>query len=319
MVCSLLCTFLSWIVYTIGIIAVLRLIALGVFKLIGELKGVNFKKLGANNGGWAVITGASDGIGKAYAFELAKRGFNIFLISRTLSKLNAVAEEIENKYKVETRVKSVDFFKAGDAEFDEIQAEIDELGQVGILVNNVGTNYPFPSKLLDQDAETDSNIVNVNITVQNKMTRIVLPKMKEQKAGAIIFLSSTSGRVPVPMLAVYSGTKAYNDFFSQALYQEYVSDGIVTQSVTPGVVVSNMSKTRREHAGLLIALPEPVVARSINRLGKDIEISPHYPHAIFNFLLSVFLPRRFSLSFLKSQSEGIRKRALRKQNQQKKD
>jgi 17beta-estradiol 17-dehydrogenase / very-long-chain 3-oxoacyl-CoA reductase len=121
-------------------------------------------------------------------------------------------------------------------------------------------------------------MIQVNISVTNKMTRAVLPQMVENKAGAIINLSSMAGRMPTPMLAVYSGTKAYLDFFSKALSQEYQAQGIVVQSVTPGMVVSNMSKIRRP--SLMVASPEHIAQRSVGRLGDEVELSPFYTHGI---------------------------------------
>merc|ERR1711879_74279 len=213
--------------------------------------GAFLKKLSKEAGGWAIVTGASDGIGKAYSLTLAKKGFNVFLISRTLSKLEDVA--------------------TGANEFEEIENEIKSLGRAVILVNNVGMNYSYPNHFLEASEEQDFNIVNVNINVTNKMTRIVLPFLLENKAGAVINLSSMAGRVPTPMLAVYSGTKAYIDFFTKCLAQEYKGNGIIFQSVTPGMVVSNMSKIRK--TSVMVASPEHIASRSLGKLGDDVELS----------------------------------------------
>eukprot|EP01095_Lingulamoeba_sp_RSL-Kostka_P003059 TRINITY_DN1396_c0_g1_i1.p1 TRINITY_DN1396_c0_g1~~TRINITY_DN1396_c0_g1_i1.p1 ORF type:complete len:325 (-),score=135.91 TRINITY_DN1396_c0_g1_i1:219-1193(-) len=308
---------LSWLSQIVGVVVIARLLFVLIFKIIAELKGVNYKNLGAKNGGWAVITGASDGIGKAYAFELAKKGFNIYLISRTLSKLEAVAEEIQSKYNVDTKIKSVDFMKVTSEDYEEIEQEVNSFEQVGILVNNVGINYSFPEDILsNNDGSFDEAIIDVNIKVQTRMTRIVLPKMIEKKAGGIISLSSFAGLVPTPLLSVYSGTKAYNNNFSQSLYFEFSKHGIVSQSVTPGVVVSNMSKVSKKHAGLMIALPEAIAAKSLARLGKDIEVSPHFPHAVLNYIFGTFLPRRFALGVLYGESLKIQKRAISKKKRE---
>jgi len=265
------------------------------------------KKLAKNDSQWAVVTGASDGIGKAYAKTLAKKGFNIFLISRTQSKLEAVAKEIELE-NVKTKIKSVDFINADDSIFNEIEEELSPLS-IAILVNNVGVNYSFPQHFLEAKENEDSNIIKVNITVTNKMTRITLPKMIENGGGAIINLSSMAGRIPQPMLAVYSGTKAYIDFFSKSLAQEYKNQGIIVQSVTPGLVVSNMSKVRK--TSMIVCSPEVIATRSLGKLGDEIELSPFYTHGILNHVFKI-LPNSFTSNYLYKMNKGIQKKALRK-------
>jgi len=271
------------------------------------------KKLGANNGAWAVVTGASDGIGKAYSFELAKRGFNVLLISRTKSKLDAVAEEIKTKYpKIETQTEALDFIAANDQTFENLRGVIAKLGKVSVLVNNVGINYEHPEKFIEADNQLNNNIVHVNIYGTNQMTRIVLPIMIENKAGAIINLSSMAGRVPTPLLAVYSATKAYIDFFSKCLNEEHARDGIIVQSVTPGMVVSNMSKIRR--TSLMVCAPELIAARSVGRLGKELELSPYHFHGLLNHVMGQIAPLSTIVGYIHKTNIGIRTRALRKKN-----
>jgi len=153
-----------------------------------------------------------------------------------------------------------------------------------------------------------------------KMTRIVLPGMLAQKAGAIVFLSSFGGRIPTPLLSIYSGmywrqqqqerererasvsgwitaqlltrllarpsaTKAFADFFAKSLYGEYASRGVYTQSVTPAMVVSNMSKIRKP--SLMVAAPQHIARRSLARVGADVEISPYWMHAIMMYVSRV--------------------------------
>jgi 17beta-estradiol 17-dehydrogenase / very-long-chain 3-oxoacyl-CoA reductase len=257
---------------------------------------------------WAVVTGSSDGIGRGYALELAKRGLNIVLISRTQEKLEQVAQEIRNNYKVETRVLAVDFISADDSTYKRIADALSDI-PVAVLVNNVGINYEHPQRYLEAPEKLDDSIIHVNITATNKLTRIVLPQMLDRKAGAIINLSSMAGRVPTPMLTVYSATKAYIDFFSKGLAQEYSKFGIIVQSVTPGMVVSNMSKMKR--TSLMVSSPAHIAKRSIDRLGCEFELSPYYIHAIIIYLLNV-LPLSFVEKKLLSMNEGIQRRALRK-------
>jgi len=276
----------------------------------------SLKRFGQNggNGAWAVVTGASDGIGKAYALTLAKRGFNILLISRTQSKLDEVATEIKAKHKVKTEVHVADFAAADGSFFDGIKRVIDTKCQpVGILVNNVGISYPFPGNFLDVSKELCDTILNVNIRSVNEMSRMVLPKMVEKKAGAIINVSSISGAVPAPMLAVYSGSKAYVNFFSQCLATEYARSGIAVQSITPSLVVSNMSKIRRASLVQGVTTPEVIVNGSLNDLGYEIHWSPFWVHALQEWAMTRVLPLSYTLNnIILKMHISIRKRALAK-------
>merc|ERR1712217_383336 len=135
--------------------------------------------------------------------------------------------------------------------------------------------------------------------------------MVSRKAGAIINLSSMAGLIPTPMLAVYSGTKSFIDFFSKSLAAEYKSQGINVLSVTPGLVVSQMSKIRK--ASLLVATPEHIASRSINRLGAEVELSPYLIHDLTNKVFSS-LPTPFSTNFLRGENIKTNKRAIAKKS-----
>ncbi|XP_061180286.1 very-long-chain 3-oxoacyl-CoA reductase-like [Saccostrea echinata] len=197
----------------------------------------NFKKLGS----WAVVTGSTDGIGKAYAKELAERGVNIVLISRSEAKLQEVANEIEKESKVQTRIIVADFSKGLEL-YDSIREQLAGL-EIGTLVNNVGMNYPFHNYFLDvaDREEYFMKMINVNVTAVTMMTSIVMPAMVERKKGAVINISSAGGLYPVPLLTVYSACKAYEIFFSRCIQSEYESKGIICQCVMPYFVVTNMS------------------------------------------------------------------------------
>jgi len=299
-----------WIVGLVAVVFWLAVLVLFILKHFTKPSDKVVKKLIRQANGkplWAVVTGASDGIGKAYAITLAKKGFNIFLISRTQSKLEAVAQEVE-KFNVKSKVLAVDFTSTDDSIYEQIAAEVNAL-PVAVLVNNVGVNYSFPNHYLEATPQEDDNIVRVNIVGTNKMTRIVLPQMVERKGGAIINLSSMSGRIPTPMLSVYSASKAYIDYFSKCIAQEYKSSGVVVQSVTPGMVVSNMSKIRK--TSLLVTSPELIAARSIGRLGEEYELSPFHTHGILNRAFNI-LPLSVSLKYLHNMNKATQKRALRK-------
>uniref|UniRef100_A0A1I7U2H0 Hydroxysteroid dehydrogenase-like protein 1 n=1 Tax=Caenorhabditis tropicalis TaxID=1561998 RepID=A0A1I7U2H0_9PELO len=120
------------------------------------------KKSGAS---WAVVTGATDGIGKSYSFELAHRGFNIFLVSRTESKLEATKQEILKKYPdVEVRIATYDFTNPSPAAYRELLSDLNEVN-IGILINNVGMFFEYPEEIhkVEGGIETLANVAIVNV------------------------------------------------------------------------------------------------------------------------------------------------------------
>ncbi|XP_020808426.1 very-long-chain 3-oxoacyl-CoA reductase-B [Drosophila serrata] len=271
---------------------------------------VNLAKMGE----WAVVTGSTDGIGKAYAKELARRGLKLVLISRSLDKLNGVAKEISDKYNVEVRVIDVDF--TGGAEiYEKINNQIKGM-DIGVLVNNVGISYSHPEYFLDcykADPQFLRNIVSANIHSVTHMTALVLPTMVAKGRGVIINLSSTAGVIPNPLLSVYSSTKAFVNKFSDDLQTEYKDQGILIQSVQPGFVATNMSKIRK--ATIFAPSPETYVRSALSTLGIAGQTAGYLPHALLQLVIHLteaVFGEQFARNVVLKNILGTRKRALRR-------
>ncbi|XP_068173815.1 very-long-chain 3-oxoacyl-CoA reductase-B [Antennarius striatus] len=265
-----------------------------------------------NLGKWAVVTGATDGIGKAYAEELARRGFNMVLISRSQEKLEDVASALASRCGVDTRTISADFSCV-----DIYQKIRDGLAglEIGILVNNVGTSYSYPEFFLELpnlDNFIDT-MVNINITSVCQMTRLVLPQMCERRRGVILNISSASGMYPVPLLTVYSASKAFVDFFSRGLQAEYRSRGVIIQSVLPFFVATKLSKVRRPT--LDKPRPERYVSAQLRTVGLQTQTSGYLPHALMAWVTTVLLPARLLNSYLMGMVLSQRARYLKKNKQ----
>lgn len=149
--------------------------------------------------------GATDGIGRAYAEELASRGLNIILISRNQEKLQMVAKDIADTYKVETDIIVADFSNGREIYHPIREALKDK--DIGILVNNVGVFYPYPQYFTQVSEDKLWDIINVNIAAASLMVHIVLPGMVERKKGAVVTISSGSCCKPTPQLAAFSASK----------------------------------------------------------------------------------------------------------------
>lgn len=145
------------------------------------------------------------------------------------------------------------------------------------------------------------------------MTRLVLPRMVERKKGAILNISSASAMYPVPLLTIYSASKAFVDYFSRGLQAEYKSRGIIIQSVLPFFVATKLSKIRR--ATLDKPTPERYVAAELNTVGLQSQTNGYLPHAIIGWVSTNLLPTKLLNSHLMGMGLSQRARHLKKQKQ----
>lgn len=163
-------------------------------------------------GKWAIVTGSTSGIGKEYADYLAKLGMNILVISRTKDKLIEQCAELE-AYKVKTSYLAYDFTDSGPAReafyesLDKELAKLDKDGGVGLLINNVGTTNQYPQTLMELSEKDCNDMINCNMHSTVFMTRAALKVMAPKDRGAIVNVSSGSGLVCAPYIAIYSATK----------------------------------------------------------------------------------------------------------------
>jgi 17beta-estradiol 17-dehydrogenase / very-long-chain 3-oxoacyl-CoA reductase len=294
--------------------ATLRVLFGALAGVVGSFTGRSLRSYGS----WAVVTGATDGIGKAYAKALAKRGLNVVLISRTPTRLAETAAEIKAKAGEGVQIKTIaaDFSADYDsAAYSAIARELEGL-DIGVLINNVGASYPsalYFHELEEHAPGLTKGMINMNVVAVTRMTAIVLPGMLQRKRGAIVNISSAAGRVPIgnPLYAEYSASKAYVDFFSRSLHYEYAAKGVSVQCVSPYFVTSKLSKLR--HASLFTPSPDSYAAAAVASIGRGgASIVPYWPHAVQDWVLQR-LPHWLLARQLVPMHLGMRKRFLAKQ------
>jgi len=244
-------------------------------RIVRLVKSDNFVE---KYGEWAVVTGCTGGIGQEYASQLAARGMNLVLVSRSKSKLDAVASEIQAAHGVQTLIIVADFTDA--RVLPEIVRQIKDAGvDVGILVNNVGMLGPHHMPFLELDAKTAEDMITVNITAATMLCHHMLPDMIKKGKGAIINISSMASYLPCPYLAVYAATKHYIRAFTEALAAEYSDTGLIIQEIDPGQVVTAMTELFEQPPALVAPSAHTFVSSAILTLGYSARTCGYWFHS----------------------------------------
>lgn len=229
---------------------------------------------------WAVVTGATDGIGKALAFELARRGFKVGLVARNSDKLEEVAQEIRVQYGVEVKTVVFDFnTHYSEQKIGELAGAMQVFDKVSVLVNNVGTaSYDPLVQMKDSDIHKQ---LNVNVVGTTVFTKLMIPKLLlNDHRSAILFIASGAAVLsPHPNVAVYAATKSYVYQLGVSVSEEH-KDKIDTTVVNTAHVKSNMNSGRY----LFTITPEEHAKHALDKLGHDVTTIGHYKHALGTFL-----------------------------------
>jgi hypothetical protein len=184
------------------------------------------------NGKWALVTGASSGIGVALARELARQGAKLILTARRKDRLESLAAEFAAQ-NVETRIVVADL--NDPAAPQQIYDATRDLA-VDILVNNAGLGQYGAFHL--NDPEQEFSMVRVNCEAVVRMSRLFLPRMVERRRGWVLVVASTASFQPVPYLSTYAATKVFDRFFALGLAEEVAQYGIKVTAVCPGTTES---------------------------------------------------------------------------------
>lgn len=245
---------------------------------------------------FALITGASKGIGKAMATELAARGYNLALVARSEDLLKKAAEEIQTKYKVEVRYLALDLssLPAAQQVFDWSQQQgLD----ISILVNNAG--YGLSGSFESYALEQHVNMIQVNCTTLVQLTYLFLPQLKKQSQAYILNISSSSAYQAVPYLSLYAGSKALVLQFTRGLRHELRKTTVSVTCISPGATDTEFNERAQvgpkamKAAKKIIMTPEQVGKVAIDSMfKKKAEVVVGLVNKLGGFL-SWLLPKKF--------------------------
>ena len=235
-----------------------------------------------------LITGASSGIGAAFARQLAERKSALVLVARSEDKLQALAAELRQRHGVDVAVIAADLAQPGAAA--RLHAETTRRGlRVDVLVNNAGLGAH--GRFTEQPLERLSSQIALNVSALMELTHAYLPQI-EAARGGVIQVASTASFQPVAFMSVYAATKAFVLSFSEALWAEYRGRGVRVLALCPGATATEFFAVAGEGSSLgKRVTPESVVRTGLRAFDAD---KSFVVHGLGNFLLASsarFAPR----------------------------
>ncbi|WP_026297272.1 SDR family NAD(P)-dependent oxidoreductase [Paenibacillus daejeonensis] len=240
----------------------------------------------------ALITGASSGIGEAYARELASRGCHVILTARSKTKLEALASELTRVHGVQAHALPCDLSQAGAPRM--LAESISELGlPVNILINNAAFGTYGRFEEIDSGREQEEIMLNTSALVE--LTHLYLPGMLKRKEGVVVNVASMAAFAPCAYMAVYGATKAFVLSFSEALWAETRGRGVRVMALCPGATDTGFFDevgSRDMVKGNALSTPQRVVQAGFRGIDKGRSYIIDGRSNQFAALVSQLLPRR---------------------------
>ncbi len=223
----------------------------------------------------AFITGATSGIGKATAYLLAEKGWNLILNSRSQDSLLKLSEDIKSKFKIEVDVLPFDVSDRKQCE-DIFETHKSVVSKMSVLINNAGLARGVDP--MDQGVLDDwDQMIDTNIKGLLYMTRLSLPFLKKNKSGHIVNIGSVAGRWTYPGGGVYSSTKFAVRALTESLRMDLHGIGVRVTNISPGLVETNFSMVRLKNKEKAEAIYKGYTPLSPNDIAESIEWSLSRP------------------------------------------
>jgi short-subunit dehydrogenase len=242
------------------------------------------KRLKTRYGSWAVVTGASSGIGREMALRLAESGLNLILVARSQAVLEQMVKDLSDRHGIEVRAAVLDL--AVERSLETLAAQTQDL-EVGLLVAaaGFGTSGAFLNSRLEQEVE----MLNVNCRALLGLTWHFSQQFAQQRRGGIVLMSSIVGFQGTPFAAHYAATKAYVQTLAEALYVELAPIGIDVIASAPGPTNSGFADRAGMKMGKALSAAE-VAQGTLEALGRKSTVLPGFLSKLLTYSL-VPLPR----------------------------
>ncbi|WP_029985571.1 SDR family NAD(P)-dependent oxidoreductase [Pedobacter jeongneungensis] len=254
---------------------------------------------------YAMITGASKGIGKSIAIALARRKTNLLLIARSADELSTLQSEIKNKYGVEVDILPIDL-SSNDAPKMVLEWASNKDYQINILINNAG--YGLWGKFVELDLAAQLEMCQLNMNTVASLCHLLLPILSKEKQSYILNVSSTAAYQAVPTLAIYSATKAFVLSFTRALRFELKDSSVSVSCLSPGPVDTGFASRAGLDAFSKMAekfnmQPDEVAEIAVKGMfARKSEIIPGFTN-----IISVYANRILPKGFIEKMAAGIYK------------
>ena len=251
-------------------------------------------------GPWALVTGASSGIGAEFVRQIASRGLNVILVARRKDRMDDLARSVETGYGIATRVLDIDLL-APDAVacVQQGAAGLD----IGLLVNNAG--FGLSGTFANQDARRQADMILLNCLLPVQLTQSFLPAMIERGRGGLIFQASTAAYQATPYLSAYGATKAFNLMLGESLSKEYREAGVDSLSLSPGFTSTEFADVADiDNAGLFrVATADAVVRAGLGAMGRKSSIVHGWLNKALTFSTRL-LPRQVATAITAAALKG---------------
>ena len=248
-------------------------------------------------GQWAVVAGAGEGLGAAFAIDLARRGMNVVLIARRKHHIENVANQIQATYDVEAKCLARDLGEMKTIK--EITGELTDK-EVGVLVYNAA-HIPLGS-FLDTDVSDINQAVAVNVGGPIGLIRALAPRMRTRGRGGILLMSSLAGLQGASGLIAYSSSKAFNIVLGEGLWRELRPSGIDVVTCIAGAVRTPGYTRYSDRDTPGIQSPDTVARQALDALPKGPRFVPGFTNRFSAQLLSRLLPRKAAIALLDNAS-----------------
>ncbi len=234
-------------------------------------------------GPWALITGASAGIGAEFARQLSEEGLNLILVARRKDRLDELAAELKAKNHVEVKTLPVDLARPDF--MSSIRPAVQSL-EVGFLINNAG--FGMTGSFLQTDLARELEMLDVNCRAPLILTHELGREMVKRKRGGIIIVSSTSGFLATPYMTHYAATKAFDLSLGEGLWYELKEHGVDVMALCPGGTSTEFHQISGIREVMVMPV-EPVVAQALKSLGKKASLINGWRNRVKVFLLRLNL------------------------------
>ncbi|MGB0521497.1 MAG: SDR family NAD(P)-dependent oxidoreductase [Flammeovirgaceae bacterium] len=221
-------------------------------------------------GPWAVVTGASSGIGKELAQRLAEAGINVFLTARRVELLEEIANALQSSYQVETQICEADISTPAG-----VQLLIEHTNRLSVGLFVAAAGFGTSGLFLASNLEDELNMLQVNCGALLSLTHHFSQRFAEQKKGGIILLSSMVGFQGVPYAAHYAATKAYVQSLAEGLAEELKRHHVDVLAAAPGPVLSGFAERANMQMGMALK-PADIGVPILKALGRKTTVLPGF-------------------------------------------